>query len=255
MKPWSRSPQLVEKASSLSPGERLYAVGDIHGRLDLFIELLELVADDNAARQAAVTTIVILGDVIDRGPDSETLVRQMMHYTAASPRWIVLKGNHEASMVHALRGEPGVMSAWLTYGGDATLRSWGLHEDLIASGAISHIIHEARQAIGPDVLRWMDQLPLAHVQGDYIFVHAGLRPGVSLKQQKEADLLWIGEEFLRNETPFPLVVVHGHHVEDTGPTLTPHRIGLDTGAYMSGRLTALGLEGDLRWTLTTGDAR
>ena len=230
-------------------GARIYCIGDVHGRLDLLDLLLEQVRRDDAGRAAAQTEVVLLGDLIDRGPDSAGVVRRAME----SLDWAtlsVLKGNHEAAMSDALDGDTSKMKLWLRKGGDAALRSWGVAEQVIASGSAGEVATAATAAIPADQRRWLARRPLALQRGDYYFVHAGIRPGVALEEQRAEDALWIRSEFLSSTRDHGVTVVHGHsaahEVEER-----PNRIGIDTGAHASGRLTALGLEGTQRWILQT----
>jgi len=232
-------------------GERVYAIGDIHGRADLFSDLIAMIRQDNATRTPARTRIIVLGDVVDRGPDSAALVARLMRYSNASPRFTVLKGNHEQIMLAAISGNTTAAQMWIKYGGATTLMSWGLQEDLIAEAPTHIIMWQARRCIPQETIRWLNQLKLYCRSGDVLFVHAGVRPGTPLRKQDPFDLMWIREAFLDNETLHPFLVVHGHTIVEDGPDIRTNRIGVDTGAYRTGRLTALGLEGDQIWSLST----
>lgn len=202
-------------------GERLlFAVGDVHGRLDL-LERAWAAMEAHARGRAA--RVVFLGDYVDRGPDSRGVIEFVMRAQAEGAA-TCLKGNHEAMMVDALRGAA-PMPWWLGNGGDATLASY-------------------RGAVAPEHLEWMDALPLLHRDPHRIYVHAGLKPGVALENQDEETCLWIRERFLRaGAEELPAHVVHGHTPFWAGkpdprqPELLPHRTNLDTGAYMTGVLT------------------
>lgn len=235
----------------LPPGERVYAVGDVHGRVDLFERLVGQIREDNAGRERARVRLILLGDLVDRGPQSAELVRRCMAFAARTDRFVVLKGNHEAMMAQAIGGDQLALSYWLRAGGDAALSSWGVPDDLVAGGPSLELLRAARGQVPEAVLHWVRGLPLTHQVGGYLFVHAGVRPDVALAEQTEEDLLWIRREFLESGVDHGLVVVHGHSVTDR-VSERPNRIGIDTGAYRTGRLTALGLEGDRRWTLATG---
>lgn len=232
------------------PGRRLYAIGDIHGRLDLLERLMAEIRKDSARRAPAAATIIVLGDIIDRGPQSAEIVRRLRRYTEASDRFIVLRGNHEEMMLQSLSGDLRALQAWMRFGGDETLRSWGVPVDALAAGLPSEMAAAAARAVSPAELDWLAARPLSYRAGDYLFVHAGVRPGVALAEQDPSDLLWISHDFTDSDADHGAVIVHGHTIEDEGPVLRPNRIGLDTGAYRSGRLTALGLEGDHQWTLS-----
>lgn len=237
-------------AASLPQGERVYAIGDIHGRLDLFERLIAAVRADDAARPPARTRLVLLGDLIDRGDQSASLVELCRAASGRSENFVVLRGNHEQIMVDSLLGHPEALGLWLKVGGRATLASWGVPDTILDEGNPRRIKLAARQEIAPETLSWLGDLPLSLAVGDYLFVHAGVRPGVELDDQDPQDLLWIGDEFLDSEADLGAVVVHGHTARE-GVQVAPNRIGVDTGAWQTGRLTAIGLEGVQRWTMTT----
>lgn len=234
-----------------APGDdapRIYAVGDVHGRLDLLERLVELIRRDAADRPPRPTRVILLGDFIDRGPDSATLIRMFMQLDRERG-FIVLKGNHEAAMTDALDGDHDALDMWLRHGGAATLASFGV--DVTALGGDEgRLLRTARAAVPRAVRSWLRGLP-THVRfGRHYFVHAGVRPGVALDAQSDDDRLWIGEEFLRSDADHGAVIVHGHTIHEDGVHLGPNRIGVDTGAYRTGRLSAVGLEDARAWVLT-----
>lgn len=232
-------------------GERIYAIGDVHGRLDLFVQLVALIRQDAEGRPAPRRTrILLIGDIVDRGPSSAELVERLRALQAGGMDIVVLKGNHELMMVAALRGDFYALEDWLRFGGNETLRSWGLSDDALAL-PLPDLLAAAGKAIPREAIDWLDALPLTARSGDYVFVHAGIRPGVSLKRQHPGDLLWIADEFLDHADPHPAVIVHGHTIVEDGPHLLPNRIAIDTGAYRTGRLSAVALEEDRQWTITT----
>lgn len=154
-------------------------------------------------------------------------------------------------MVNALRdGDEALFSKWVKYGGGATLRSWGISSDTI-SGPLPALIATARKTIPTRVVRWMSTLPLFYRSGDFFFVHAGIRPGVSLWRQRRRDMLWIGKDFTSSQQQHPAVIVHGHSIVENGPEIHANRIALDTGAYRTGKLSAMGFEEDRQWGLST----
>ena len=227
-------------------GVVIYAIGDVHGRLDLLLRLQALVAADAARRRATRRILVRLGDYIDRGPDSQ---RVLDHLVAPPPpgfETVDLRGNHEQLLLD-FAADAGRGTRWLANGGLATLASYGLpvpvtdarpdHRSLLRlqDGLLSVLPRAHR-----DFLRG---LPVWHRIGDYVFVHAGIRPGTPLAAQDEADLLWIREPFLSGNDDPGFVVVHGHSIS-TIPQIRRNRIGIDTGAYATGVLTALAIEGD-----------
>lgn len=232
-------------------GHRAYAVGDIHGRLDLLDEMLSLIEADLEARPKAKTVIVFLGDLIDRGPDSAQVVERLRLYSPAKADTVFLMGNHEEVMLRVLDGDAALLGDWLKFGGAECVRSYGIDPAALEQMDPTRALELIRNAIPgthADFIRsFADTLSF----GSYLFVHAGIRPGVTLTEQEQTDLRWIRNPFLDDERDHGFVVVHGH-------TITPqvdecgNRIGLDTGAYKTGRLSALGIEGSGRWLLQTG---
>ncbi|MDR6126849.1 serine/threonine protein phosphatase 1 [Sphingomonas sp. SORGH_AS802] len=242
----------VSHRRSNEPIERVYAIGDVHGRFDLFQQLIAIVEQDHARRPPASTQIILLGDIVDRGPDSAHMVRGCMKLAALSNRFMVLKGNHEEMMVEALTGNMEAFAAWLRFGGTQTLLSWGMSEAELDGPPTMETLHRSAEAVGSEAITWLSKLPLYHQHGDYLFVHAGIRPGVPLRRQKASDLLWIKDDFLDSDVGHGVTVVHGHSIAEGGPVVRANRIGIDTGAYRSERLTALGIEGSSHWILSTG---
>lgn len=248
--------QLGDRVSAVLPrvpdGQRVYAIGDIHGRDDLFAQLLTKVEADDAARGKAFTTLILLGDLVDRGPDSASVIERAIGLGAPFDKVVMLIGNHEECFLAALTGELKRVRYFIRIGGDATIRSyWG--DD--ASYAAASFEEVARRL--PDVV------PRSHVDflgrgedmvriGDYVFVHAGVRPGVPLERQKLSDLRWIREEFIEGEHDHGATIIYGHTISDAVDEASD-RIGIDTGAYLTGRLTAIGLEDNKRWFLDTAD--
>jgi serine/threonine protein phosphatase 1 len=241
--------------SGARPGtpERIYAIGDVHGRYDLFRRLMNIIERDQATRDPAITTMILLGDIVDRGLESASMVRGCMKLTAFTDRFVVLKGNHEQMMVEALQGSLFVYRQWLTFGGKETLLSWGVDLDVVEGPATRESLRIAAAIVGKDIVQWLADLPLYHRHGDYLFVHAGIRPGVALAKQRADDMLWITDEFLDSDVPHGMIVVHGHSISEDGAVVRPNRIGIDTGAYRTEQLTALGIEADRTWLLQTRD--
>lgn len=211
----------------------VFAIGDLHGRLDLAWAAVDLLAAQ--ARKSAYRAI-FLGDYVDRGPDSRGLVEFLMSL-GKDPRFVFLKGNHEAMMVEALlRKDPAAFARWRQAGGRETLASYG-----------AETLDEAVERVPAAHLRWMDALPLTSGDGHRVFVHAGLAPGVPLERQSDASCLWIRDKFLKAPArAFDLHVVHGHtpvweEKPDPGePELRAHRTNLDLAAYATGRV-AIGI--------------
>jgi serine/threonine protein phosphatase 1 len=148
--------------------KRIYAVGDIHGRYDLFALLMNIIERDQASRTPVATQIVLLGDIVDRGPDSARMVQGCMNLTASTDRFVVLKGNHEDMMVEALNGNLMVYRHWLKFGGRETLLSWGVDQEAADGSATMDDFSNAAKAVGKDVLRWLAKLPLHHRHTDYL---------------------------------------------------------------------------------------
>ncbi|GGD99481.1 metallophosphoesterase [Aureimonas endophytica] len=218
----------------LAEGEVVYAVGDIHGRADLLERMIDRIAADRAEHPGLRCTEIYLGDYIDRGPDSAEVIARLRRRMDEA-ELICLLGNHEAMLLDALDGKLPI-EAWLYNGGDATLASYGIEPD--EDGAY-------RQAdlldLPQDHLAFLRGLSLFVRRGPYFFVHAGLRPGLPLERQSPTDLVWIRHDFLDFDGPLGAVVVHGHTpVEE--PEFRPNRIGIDTGAVRTGRLTCLRLD-------------
>jgi serine/threonine protein phosphatase 1 len=221
----------------LPPGERVYAVGDVHGCADRLAALHRLIGADLAARPVARPTVIHLGDYIDRGDDSAGVIERLSRdWPAPGPRVINLMGNHEDMFLTALdSGRTDAVRHWLANGGAPTLASWGVPRRAEP--------RDWPRDIAPAHLAFLRALSPRHVQGGYVFVHAGLRPGVALDQQSREDMLWIREPFLSWTGPLPGVVVHGH-TPGRDVVTRGNRIGVDTGAVMGGVLSCVVLEDD-----------
>ncbi|WP_159755292.1 metallophosphoesterase family protein [Sphingomonas sp. 8AM] len=232
--------------------ERIYAIGDVHGRLDLFAKLIARIGRDHEGRSPGAARIILLGDIIDRGADGAAMVKGCMKLTTASDHFMVLKGNHEEMMVQALAGDLKTYRAWLEFGGRETLLGWGVDTAAVTADATRADLRRAAKTVGPEVLTWLDQLPLYHQHDGFMFVHAGIRPAIPLRQQDPGDMLWITDDFLESELDHGKIVVHGHSIVDGGPDLRPNRIGIDTGAFRTNRLTAIRIEQGDVWFADTG---
>lgn len=233
------------------PGTRVYAIGDIHGRLDLLIRLEAMIADDLARSRPARTVAVYLGDYVDRGPDSRRVLDHLMDRPLPADEIVHLFGNHEDAMVRFL-DDRWVGGSWMGFGGRETLRSYGVVPDpsLPPDEWFAAAQEAFVRALPERHLAFLEGLPLRHTEGGYLFVHAGIRPGLALGRQRREDLLWIRHEFLDSDADHGCVVVHGHSIQSE-PEIRANRIGIDTGAYCSDRLTALALEGTERRFLST----
>jgi serine/threonine protein phosphatase 1 len=244
---WRQQPT---KAPSTPRGYRAYAVGDIHGRLDLLDRLLAAIEQDLERRPARKALLVFLGDLIDRGPDSRGVVERLRTYRHEGLRPYFLAGNHEEVLLRLLSGERGILDSWLKYGGAECLQSYGRDPATLAGQNERTAIAMVKDAIPGDHVRFIGSFADTLRLGDYLFVHAGIRPGLDLSLQNQSDLRWIRSQFLDHEDDHGFVVVHGHTISD-GVDERPNRIGIDTGAYRTGTLTALAMEGEERWTLDT----
>jgi len=234
---------------SIPDGERVYAVGDVHGCADQFEALLAAIDADDAARGSADTTLVLLGDLVDRGPASRRVVERAMQLSA-SPRFALLKGNHEEMLLRAASGHRPSLQLFNRHGGRETLLSYGVDAATYDEASFEELEALIVQAV-PDAHRAFLDAGRPHLTiGGYLFVHAGIRPGVPLAEQVGADLRWIRDPFLGHRGPHGSMVVHGHTIS-AEPDVRPNRIGIDTGAYAGGPLTAIGLEGGERWFLAT----
>ena len=241
--PLSSRPFPATTRPAIPAGERVYAVGDIHGRSDLFEALIDAIERDDAASQKAKSTVILLGDLVDRGPASAAVADRALHWRNQR-RVRIIAGNHEEMFLESLR-DADVLEQFLRYGGRETLLSYG-----IEAGPTHRIDWPALQAL-------MERaIPSAHLAfmrgledwiaiGDYAFVHAGIRPGIALADQSPLELRWIREPFLSHPDAHSHVIVHGHTIVDE-VEFRGNRIGIDTGAFRSGRLTALVLEGTAR---------
>ena len=251
--PIDETPLIGDRPPRVPDGIRVYAIGDVHGRMDLLRALeAKIVADAAACASRCRNLLVYLGDYVDRGFDSRKVLDHLCSEPADGFDRVMLLGNHDAWLRDFLAGEP-VGESWLRFGGDATLLSYGV--PLALDRSAPERLEDARErllaAVPASHLRLLDELELVLPFGDYLFCHAGIRPGVPLANQVEDDLIWIREPFLSWTGDAGKVVVHGHTVEDV-PAVRRNRIGIDTGACFTGNLTCLVLEGADHRFLSTG---
>ncbi len=237
---------LTSQAPKVRPrvpaGRRVYAVGDVHGRADLLSKLFVRIDDDLKSRPISDSVQVFLGDYIDRGPDSRKVIDLLIARRRRHGA-VLLKGNHEDYALRVL-GDPAALREWMTIGGLNTLLSYGVtptrRDDPQSQREMAIALD---QALPDSHRRFLGSLALSFTCGDFFFAHAGVRPGIPLQLQTQRDLLWIREDFLLHEEDFGKIVVHGH-TPSREPDIQPNRVNIDTGAYATGRLTCLVLEGD-----------
>ncbi len=226
-------------------GERVYAIGDVHGRADLLIALAEAIDEEiDAAKSEGISSrVILLGDLVDRGPDSAGVIDFAKKWSKRhSVR--ILWGNHEEMFVKAFE-EKDVLRHFLRHGGRETLMSYGMERKAFSKLSLSEIQQRMNEAVPAKHRKFMSKFEDMVLVGDYLFVHAGIKPGVPLEEQKKRTLRWIREPFLSHKKSHGPVVVHGHTITDE-PVNAGNRIGIDTGAYATGRLTGLVLEGKKR---------
>jgi serine/threonine protein phosphatase 1 len=227
---------------SLPAGLRIYAVGDIHGCLDLLNKLLAQINTDIALRPTVRPVYVFLGDYIDRGSSSRETIDRLIEHSKTNES-VFLKGNHELIAIKCL-SDRGLFDQWLRLGGLETLMSYGMPPETLANGKQIVEMQSAFHSALPQAhFRFFRDLQNSFVCGDFFFVHAGVKPGVELSRQKEIDLLWIREEFLSSNNDFGKIIVHGHTPADE-IEVGPNRINIDTGAFATGLLTCLVIEGE-----------
>lgn len=236
--------ELIAAPATLPSGQRVYAIGDIHGCLDRLVALHELIAEDMAERPVGHTTLVHLGDYVDRGADSAQVIDWLINRPPVPADEIVnLMGNHEHMMLSAVVGtDKDAPSHWLMNGGADSLLSWGIARTVPPAEWASRIPIQH--------LLFLRDLAISRQIGPYLFVHAGVRPGVKLELQSRQDMMWIREPFLSSRADHGAVVVHGH-TPKREPIVQPNRIAIDTGAVLGGALTCVVLEGDRLGFLTS----
>jgi serine/threonine protein phosphatase 1 len=242
----SRSPA---PAAAIPSGQRVYAVGDVHGCLDLLDQLLRAIDADDAEREPADTTLIFLGDLVDRGPDSMGVVERVRQLAATDGDVRLLLGNHEEIFLAALNGDMRALKLFCRIGGRETALSYGLSAADYERMDYDELAQALAAAVPADHQTFLSAGTEMEVIGDYAFVHAGVHPDRRLDEQRGSDLRWIRDPFLECRKRLEKVVVHGHTISDD-VEFRAHRIGIDTGAYVSGRLTALGLQGNERWIVS-----
>lgn len=230
---------------------RIYAIGDIHGRADLLRATHARIVADARTSTAKRKVVIYVGDYIDRGAASREVIDLLLDEPLPGFQAVHLRGNHEQILLDFCH-DISVAPNWLLYGGDATLHSY--HVACPAPNDAPDALLEAQAELKAKLperhLAFYRSLAPLHREGDYLFVHAGIRPGIAVEEQSEQDLLWIREAFLQSKADHGCVVVHGHSITPR-PEIKHNRIGIDTGAYATGRLTCLRIERDEREFLST----
>jgi serine/threonine protein phosphatase 1 len=234
-------------------GWRAYVVGDIHGRLDLLEQLLDKIHADIARSKGRKVLLVFVGDLIDRGPNSAQVLERLRTYSHPQARTVFLLGNHEEVLLRILAGEADLITKWRWFGGSDCLRSYGIDPDKLTGMKDEDALAVVRSAIPKEHVEFLETFDDSCRFGDYLFVHAGIRPGVEIDQQRQSDLRWIRDPFLFDDTDHGFIVVHGHTIRSE-VEMRPNRIGIDTGAYRTGVLTALAIDGAESWLLDTRTA-
>jgi serine/threonine protein phosphatase 1 len=232
----------AKKGPRLPDGLRIYAIGDVHGRADLLDRKLSLIDAHIVAQPIARPIFLFLGDYIDRGPASREVLDLLINCSKGR-EMIFLSGNHDVFILNFIEN-PAVLRDWSKIGGLETLMSYGVKPTLNPDATTQRELAMALAAALPAAHReFLQDLEVSFSCGGYFFVHAGVRPGIPLAQQRAEDMMWIRDEFLLHEEDFGKVIVHGHTpVREID--IRPNRINIDTGAYVTGRLTCVMLEGD-----------
>jgi serine/threonine protein phosphatase 1 len=233
----------------------LYAVGDIHGRFDLLTAVVNKIVQHSKTIPECKKSLIFLGDYIDRGPDSKRVIEFLASLPGTLPDWelVFLRGNHDQAVLDFL-GDPLFYRGWKSFGAQETLLSYGVTPPLFDDEAdFSRAAAELLEKLPPSHLAFLRRLEYCVTKGDYYFVHAGVRPGLPLEEQQREDMLWIREPFLMSNRSFGKVVIHGHTPVER-PVRRHNRIGIDTGAHATGRLTVAVLRHDLCTFLDTAPA-
>jgi len=239
----SQTPVPRRRRLEVEAGRPIYAIGDVHGCLSALLALEERIAADARRLALARPLIVYLGDYVDRGPESRAVLDHLARSDHADRiERIALCGNHDDTFLRFL-ASPRENMGWLDFGGDATLHSYGLDPATMLSRKPGDVGRILRETVPAHHVGLLENLPVALVCGDLLFVHAGVRPGIAFEEQDDEDLLWIREPFLSEGPRLPLTVVHGHTAGNE-PVFGKGRVCIDTGCYATGRLTAIRITPD-----------
>ena len=244
---WTKDDRLRTPART-PEGVRIFAVGDIHGHLGLLDEMLGAIGAEIERLPPARNLVIFLGDLIDRGPDSAGVVERLATMDHQPFRAVFITGNHEEVLLRILDGEASIIADWLRFGGLQCAESYGLDGKALRTMDGGEAARLIRGAVPDRHEQFLRSFADSFSAGDYLFVHAGIRPGLPVEQQSLTDLRWIRSPFLECRDNHPQIVVHGHSISREVEFL-PGRIGIDTGAYRSGVLSAVVLEGKDRRVL------
>lgn len=231
-------------------GCRAYVVGDIHGCLDLLEDLLAKIYAELQHRPADKAFLVFVGDLIDRGPYSAQVVERLRSYRRTGVEPIFILGNHEEVLLKIIRGDTSLVESWLEFGGLQCLQSYGVDVRRILGKSADELVDFVRSAVPAAHVEFLESFIDSWRFGDYLIVHAGIRPGVAVEDQRQSDLRWIRAPFLKDDRDHGFVVVHGHSISERVEERS-NRIGIDTGAFRTGILTALAIDGEDRWFIDT----
>lgn len=237
-------------SAAIPEGRRVYAIGDIHGRNDLLQQLLDKIIKDDGERDDAESEIIFLGDLVDRGPDSAGVIDTAMQIKAELGNVRFLMGNHEEVYLAAATGNEKSVRFFNRIGGRETILSYEISMKEYAELDMSQLARRIPELFPKEHIDFIAGFEDQIIIGDYAFVHAGIRPGIPLSEQRQKDLRWIREDFLSAQEAHEKIIVYGHTINDE-VVETGTRIGVDTGAYYSNKLTALALQGSERWYLDT----
>lgn len=241
----------MKKLPATPANHRLYVVGDIHGRADLLTKILSLIEANAAKHPTKIKKLIFLGDYVNRGVDSRAVIERLTQSFAHDIEPTFLRGNHEERLMQLLDGQFSVSKSMLRFGGDAAFASYGV---MVAPTVNDEQFEKAaNKFIGvfpPHHKKFLNNTLFSTTFGDYYFVHAGARPGTLLHEQEAKDQLWIRQDFMTTDYVFEKMVIHGHTISDK-PDIQHNRIGIDTGAYATGQLTCLVLDGTKRMTMKT----
>jgi len=246
--------ETVDLTGARAPdGMRLYAIGDVHGRLDLLQRMHDAIDSEIARDRPDDWRIIHLGDYCDRGPQTRGVLDFIIGRQAVDNRVLSLRGNHDDGMLNFLN-DKGEQRIFTQHGGDATARSYGVEADFASEASIRVVRAVLRSAVPQSHKDFLDSLPLNAVFGDFFFVHAGIRPGIPLNMQDPADMMWIRGEFHNHTGLYEKVIVHGHTPQND-VEFRPNRVNLDTRAPLSGVLSCLRVDGAEKRLLTISESK